>query len=74
MEVIEGDNDLTECFKNHFKEPRHMYVLDFLTHTKMDRYPAIIQTSIDYLSSVARGKPEQYKVPRTTAIIISGNP
>ena len=75
VEAVEGDDDLTECFKHHFKERHHKYVLDFLTHTKMDRYPAAItQTCIDYLSSVARGKPEQYKVLRTTVIIVCGNP
>ena len=75
IESIEGDSNLTDCFKNDFKEPRHKYLLDFTTHTRMDRYPpAVTQTCIDYLSSVATGKPEQYKVPCTTTVIISGNP
>ena len=75
VELVEGCNDLSDCFKNGFKEPRHKYVLDFATHTRMDRYPpAVTQICIDYLSSVAKGKPEQYKVPCTTAIILSGNP
>lgn len=75
VELVEGCNDMTGCFKNNFKEPQHKYVLDFLAHTKIDRYPpAVIQTCIDYLSSVANGKPEQYKVPRTTAVIICRNP
>ena len=75
VELVEGCNDLTDCFKNNFKEPRHKYILDFATHTRMDRYPpAVTQTCIDYLSSVAIGKPKQHKVPRTTAIIMSRNP
>ena len=75
IESIVGYDNLTDHFKNNFKEPHHKYLLDFLTHTKMDRYPpAVTQTCIDYLYSVATGKPEEYKVPRTTAFIISGNP
>ena len=75
VELVEGFTDLTDCFKNDFKEPRHKYVLDFATHTRMDRYPPdVAQTCIDYLSSVAVGKPELYKIPRTTAIIMSRNP
>ena len=75
MELVEGYNDITDCFKNDFKEPRHKYVLDFSTHTRMDRYPpAVAQTCIDYLSSAAKGKPEQYKVTRTTAVITCMKP
>ena len=75
VELVEGFTDLTDCFKNDFKEPRHKYVLDFATHTRMDRYPPdVAQTCIDYLSSVAVGKPELYKGPCTTAIIMSKNP
>ena len=67
---VEGANDMTESFKDNFQQPRHKYLLDFVTHTKMDRYPPVVaQTCIDYLSSVAQGKPEQYKVPRMTFII-----
>ena len=75
MELVEGYNDITDCFKNDFKEPRHKYVLDFSTHTRMDRYPpAVAQTCIDYLSSAAKGKPEQYKVTRITAVITCMKP
>ena len=74
VELVEGCNDMTDCFKSNFKEPHHKYLLDYLTHTKVERYPpAVAQTCIDYLLSVAKGKPEVYKVPRTTAIIISWN-
>ena len=74
MDLVEGCMDLTDCFKNEFKEPRHKYLLDFLTHTRMDRYPpAVTQTCIDYLSSVAIGKPEEYKVPCNAVIIMSRN-
>ena len=74
VDMIEGENDLTECFKDGFQKPHQKYVLDFITHAKMDRYPtAVVQTCIDYLSSVANGKPEQYRVPRVTAFIVSRN-
>ena len=74
VELVEGYMDLTDCFKNEFKEPRHKYFLDFTTHTRMDRYPpAVIQTCIDYLSSVAIGKPEEYKVACNVVIITSRN-
>ena len=72
VELVEGYVDLTECFKKEFKEPCHKYLLDFITHTRMDRYPpAVTQTCIDYFSSVAIGKSEHYKVPRTSAVITS---
>ena len=74
-EVIAGEIDLTESFKDGFTKSHQKCILDFLTHTKTNRYPpAIAQTCIDYLSSIAEGKPEQYKVPRTTAIITCGSP
>ena len=74
IELVEGLRDLTDCFKNEFKEPCHKYILDFLTHARMDRYPpAVAQTCIDYLSSVAIGKPEEYKVPCNSVIIMSQN-
>ena len=73
MDIIEGSSDMTECFKDGFKKPSYKYLLDFITHTKLERYPAIAQTCIDFLSSVAKGKPEQYKVPRVTAIIVCPN-
>ena len=72
VELVEGYVDLTECFKKEFKEPYHKYLLDFITHTRMDCYPpAVTQTCIDYFSSVAIGKSEHYKVPRTSAVITS---
>ena len=75
VELVEGYIDLADCFKNDFKEPQYKYVLDFATHTRMDRYPtAITQTCIDYLLSAAIGKPEQYKVSRTSAVITCTNP
>ena len=74
MEVIAGEIDLTESFKDDFTKSHQKYILDFLTHTETDRYPpAVAQTCIDYLSSISKGKPEQYKVPRTTAIITCGS-
>ena len=74
VETVKGEIDLTDCFLSDFKKPQHMHILDFLSHTKMERYPpAVVDTCINYLSSVARGKPEQYKIPRSTAIIVCGN-
>jgi hypothetical protein len=74
-ELVEGCVELTGCFKNNFKEPRHKYILDFLTHSRIDHYPpAVTQTCIDYLSTVATGKPEQYKVPCTVAVISCTRP
>ena len=56
MEIIGGDIDLTESFKDGFTKSHQKYILDFLTHTEIDRYPpAITQTCIDYLLSIARG-------------------
>ena len=74
IEVVEGETDLTDCFLSGFKKPQHMYILEFFCHTKIDRYPpAVVETCINYLSSVARGKANEYKIPRSTAIILCGN-
>ena len=64
---------LAECFKDGFDKPHHKYLLEFVTHINLEHYPPVVaQTCIDYLSSVAKGKPEQYVVPRTTAVIVCG--
>ena len=75
MDKLEGDVDCTESFKDGFTKSHQKYILDFLTQTKLDHYPpAVTQTCIDYFSLVAKGKPEQYRIPRTTAIItVCGN-
>ena len=74
MDTVDGVVDMSECFKDGFDKPHHKYLLEFVTHTKLERYPPVIaQTCIDYLSSVAKGKPEQHMVPRTTAVIICYN-
>ena len=71
MDLIEGENDLTECFKDGFQKPHQKHILEFITHTRMDCYPpAVAQTCIDYLSSVAKGKPKEHKIPRVTAFIV----
>lgn len=75
MEIVPGDIDLTESFKDGFTKSHQKCMLEFLTHTKTDRYPpAVAQACVDYLSSVAVGKPERYMVPRTTAIITCESP
>ena len=71
VEMVEGDFDVTESFKDGFTKPHQKHILDYLTHTKVDRYPpAVSQTCVDYLSSVAKGRPEEYRVPRTIMVIV----
>ena len=55
--------DLTECFREGFDHPSHSLVLDFIAQTKMSQYPASVrQVCIDYLQSIALGKPKQFVV------------
>ena len=52
--------DMTGCFKDGFKDPAHRIVVDFIAQTKMAQYPAsVFQVSVDYLYSIAEGKPDQ---------------
>ena len=74
METIIGFEDFTECFKDDFEKPAHKKLLGFLTHTDIEQYPpAVVKTCIDYLASVAEGKPREYKLQRATSIIVCGN-
>ena len=60
-QLIDGELDLTEHFQDRFKKPHQRRLLDFMTHTKMEYCPKqIYQTCVDYLASVAVGKPERY--------------
>ena len=55
--------DLTPCFKEEFKHPFHKVVLDFIAQTKMAQYPpTVFQVSVDYLHSIAQGKPDKYVI------------
>ena len=52
--------DLTDCFADGFQHPIHRMNLDFIAQTKLSQYPAsVAQTCIDYLYSIAQGKPAQ---------------
>ena len=52
--------DMTECFKEEFKDPAHRKLVEFTAQTKMAQYPAsVFQVSVDYLYSIAEGKPDQ---------------
>ena len=67
---IRSSLDLTDCFADDFQLPHQRHLLDFLTHTKLNLYPPIIgRTCIEYLSSIATGKPENYSLTRVTAVI-----
>ena len=66
---INGAADFSDCFKNNFQDPCHELILNFITHTQISKYsPLIKKTCIDYLSSVATGKPEQYVFTRVTTV------
>jgi hypothetical protein len=73
-EVIYAEFDLTECFRDGFQKPQQKAFLDFLTQTKLERYPpAVSQLCIDYFGSVSIGQPEKYAVPITFAFIVCKN-
>ena len=70
-QLIDGELDLTECFKEGFKEPHQRFLLDFIAHTKLQRYPEeFSQVCIDYTESVAVGKPEHYIIHFSAAFIV----
>jgi hypothetical protein len=73
-EVLYVELDLTECFRDGFQNPHQKALLDFLTHTSLERYPPTVsQICIDYLGSVSIGQPEKYVVPYTYAFIVCKN-
>ena len=72
MESIDGEMDFTECFRDRFQKPHQRFLLDFMTHTKTERYPEeISQLCIEILSSAAIGKPDRYIIPFSVAFIVS---
>ena len=70
-ELIPGELDFTECFQDGFQKPHQKFLLDFMTHTKMARYPpAISQVCIEFLTSASIGKPNKYIIPFSVAFIV----
>ena len=62
--------DLADCFADNFQLPHQRHILDFLTHTKLNRYPPNVEkTCIEYLSSIATEKPKNYSLTYVTAVI-----
>ena len=62
--------DLADRFAHNFQLPYQRHILDFLTHTKLNCYSSIVEkTCIEYLSSVATGKPKNYSLTKVTAVI-----
>ena len=69
-----GSLDLTQCFRDNFKEVHQRYILSFATQADIEVYPpAIIQLAIDYLRSIAEGVPEKVLVTSTHDILVVNN-
>ena len=63
--------DFTKCFIDGFQDQRNMWILDFVTHSVLSKYPPPVQeTCIQYISLIAQGKPDKYIVERNAKIII----
>ena len=57
-------------FEKGFQSPPGVYVLDFLAHTKLSRYPpAVAQICIEYFSSIAEGKPDRFILTQEADIL-----
>ena len=70
-DVIDGELDLTECFRDGFQKPHQKLFLDFIFHTRLECYPLeISQLCVEFLTSVAVGKPDQYIIPFSVAFIV----
>ena len=70
-ELINGELNFTKCFRDGFQKPHQRFLLDFMTHTKVERYPPeISQLCVEFLASAAVGKPEQYIIPFSVAFIV----
>ena len=69
-DVIDGELDLTEYLRDRFQKPHQKLFLDFIFHTRLECYPPeISQLCVEFLASVAIGKPEQYILPFSVAFI-----
>ena len=74
IELIDGELDFTECFRDGFQKPHQKFLLDFMTHTKTEQYPLeISKLCVEFLASAAMGKPEQYIIPFSVAFIVCKN-
>ena len=74
LEVSQGPCDVTHCFKGGFKSPSDHYFLDHITHTKMRKHPPmVVQKCVDYLSSIAEGKPEMFVLTEVADVIFVQN-
>ena len=74
VETIKCESDFTEYFRDEFQKSNQKHLLDFATHTKIERYPpAVSETCMDYLASIAYGKPKQYILPFSTDFIVIEN-
>ena len=70
VEMVAGELDFTECFRDDFQKPSQKFLLDFITRTKLIRYPPeITKLCIDFIASVAVGKPDQYIMQSAVAVI-----
>ena len=57
-------------FEKGFQSPSGVYMLDFLAHTKLSRYPpAVAQKCIEYFSSIAEGKPDRFTLTQKADIL-----
>ena len=73
-EVICAELDLTECFRDGFQKPHQKVFLDFLTHTRLERYPpAVSQLCIEFLGSIAIGQPKECVIPISNGFIVCKN-
>ena len=71
VETIKGEVDFTEYFRDESQKSNQKHLMDFTTHTKIEHYPpAVYQTCMDYLASIANGKPKQYIFPFSTDFIV----
>lgn len=63
--------DMTKFFAECNSSP-HKLALDFIAQTKLSQYPDIVtQICVDYLKSIAHGKPRKYLIdPPISCIIV----
>jgi hypothetical protein len=70
-ESTAGVIDLTSYFMGGFQQANHKRILDFMAHAKLSSYPpAIAETCIEYLSSIAYGKPEKFLIPHIADVML----
>ena len=59
LRASSGPIDISNLFRSDFQSPSDLCVINFLAHTKLDRYPpTVTQKCIEYFYSIAEGKPE----------------